>query len=90
MPALPASTAAVVPWAIIMSGWMQMLLPSWNRWVWKSIRPGVTIMPVASITGQAASRGSPAASTTRMFFTAMSRTSSMPEAGSMTRPPRMM
>ena len=62
-----------------------------NTWVCMSMRPGVTMCPVASTTSAAVSSGRRSSiAVTTPSVTAMSRTASMRAYGSMSRPPRTM
>jgi hypothetical protein len=81
----PPATAAREPDSIV----SLCSPPGSRRWTWGSIRPGTTRRPSASMTcASAGARAGPIART-RPPSRATSAISSRPEAGSITRPPRI-
>ena len=87
----PPAAAAAVPVAMVsLYPW-----PGSRRWTWISTSPGATINPVASIVSAfsclARDFSLPGESTaaTRPSRSSRSRSASMPEAGSTSRPPRI-
>ena len=100
-PLVPPSTTTGTPVCTpARSGSTQKSPRPGNTWAWRSIRPGVTTSPVQSTTSTSAARptdagaattSSPAPGPTAVIRppdTTTSAISSVPEAGSMTRPPR--
>src|SRR2546426_534646 len=88
-PELPASTTVVTPACTpAMSGWTPLAATPSKTWVWRSMSPGVTVLPGTWMTRRASDAGMFAV-TAAIFpsWTATSRALLRSCAGSMTTPP---